>query len=264
MKAVFDRQKILADDPVYTEYDLSSCDEESIYKLFTSGSIDAYCPSCERKSIFRIQNPYSYPTEPKEKVLTKFGLIEVKAKCIRTSDKGPSDSCDHDFYIIYRRYSGRFTKIGQYPSRAILDFGELDEAFKELGKNGRKEIGTSVGLYAHGVGIGSFVYLRRVFESLVEEVHIQAKDDDNDWDDNIYKSLKMVDKIKKLKNHLPSRLVKSAHLYSILSKGIHELSEEECLQTYPLVKQAIQLILKQRHEEKEYESVLNQMSDTSK
>ncbi len=264
MKVEFDRQKILAEDPIYTKYDLSSFDEESIYKLFTSGSIDSYCPSCERKSVFRIQNPQLYSIEPKEKALIKFGLIEVRAKCIRTSDSGIGDSCEHDFYVIYKRYSNELTKIGQYPSKAILDFGELDEAFKELGRGSRKELGTSIGLYAHGVGIGSFVYLRKIFESLVGEAHVQAKAEKNDWDENNYKSLRMTEKISELKGYLPSRLVKSAHLYGILSKGIHELSEEDCLEAYPLVKQAIQLILKQRHEEKEYESVVNQMSGISK
>lgn len=263
MKVELDRQKILAEDPVYTEYDLSSFNEENIYKLFTSGSIDSYCPSCERKSVFIIQNPQPYSTEPKEKALTKFGLIEVRATCIRTSTSGVTDRCEHDFYVIYKRYSNELIKIGQYPSKATIDFGELDEAFKELDKGSRKELGTSIGLYAHGVGIGSFVYLRRIFETLVEEAHIQAKAEKN-WDENTYKSLKMIEKITALKGHLPSRLVKSAHLYGILSKGIHELSEEDCLKEYPLVKQAVQLILMQRHEEKEYELVINQMSKISK
>lgn len=259
MKVEFNRQKILADDPIYTKYDLSAFDEESIFKLFTSGAIDAYCPSCERQSVYRIQYPFSYAVEQKEKILTKFGLIEVRAKCTRTPNTGISDQCGHDFIVIYKRYGSELIKIGQYPSRAELDFGELDQAFKGLGKNDRKELGTSMGLYAHGVGIGSFVYLRRIFESLVEAAHLQAKSGNDEWDESKYSSLKMTEKIKELKGYLPSRLVKSASLYGILSKGIHELSEDECIETYPLVKQAIQLILKQMHENKEYEQVANQI-----
>lgn len=263
MKVEFDRKKILLEDSVYTEYDLSNFDEGDIYKLFTSGSIDAYCPSCERQSVFRIQNPNPYSTEQSDKTLTKFGLIEVRAKCTRTSESGISDNCGHDLYVIYRRYSNELTKIGQYPSQATLDFGGLDDDFKELDKARRNELGTSIGLFSHGVGIGSFVYLRRIFESLLEEAHVQAKEEDG-WDEEKYSMLRVTDKIKELKGFLPSRLVKSAQLYGILSKGIHELSEEECLKAFPLVKQAIQLILKQRHEEKEYEKVINQMGNINK
>ncbi len=39
-------------------------------------------------------------------------------------------------------------------------------------------------------------------------------------------------------------------MYSILSKGIHELSEEECLQYFKLMKIGIELILDEQLEEK--------------
>jgi len=38
-------------------------------------------------------------------------------------------------------------------------------------------------------------------------------------------------------------LVEHRALYGILSKGIHELSEEECLKIFPAVKVGIELIL---------------------
>lgn len=71
-------------------------------------------------------------------------------------------------------------KIGQYPSAADLAFGSLDAAFnRELEDGWRRELGTAVGLQSHGVGIGSFVYLRRIFEALLEEAHQQALSDSN-------------------------------------------------------------------------------------
>jgi len=37
------------------------------------------------------------------------------------------------------------------------------------------EFRESIGLAAHSVGIGSFVYLRRILKGLIEEAHTEAK-----------------------------------------------------------------------------------------
>ncbi len=253
------RQEILADDPIYTEYNLESREEDEIVKLFTSGSIDSYCPNCGRQSVFKIESPFPAYSDAKDRNLSNYGLLTVHAKCTRTEENNISDKCGQDLHIVFKRGDKFFDKIGQYPSRASLEFGDLDAAFRELDESSRKELGTSIGLYAHGVGIGSFVYLRRIFETLVENAHIEAKGGEDDWDEEAYLKLRMTEKIKTLKGYLPSRLTKSADLYGILSQGIHELSEEECVEKHPMVKQAIQLILRQQHEDKEYEGVVGKM-----
>ena len=51
------------------------------------------------------------------------------------------------------------------------------------------------------------------------------------------------EKIKMLEGYLPDILVKNATIYGILSKGIHELSEEECREYFPVVKGCIYQIL---------------------
>jgi hypothetical protein len=40
-----------------------------------------------------------------------------------------------------------------------------------------KKFTKGLGLAAHGVGIGSFVYLRRIFENLIEEAHTATQQD---------------------------------------------------------------------------------------
>ena len=62
------------------------------------------------------------------------------------------------------------SKIGQYPSLADMQRDLSPRAAKALGKKGATEFKRGVGLAAHGIGIGSFVYLRRIFEDLVDEV----------------------------------------------------------------------------------------------
>jgi hypothetical protein len=42
---------------------------------------------------------------------------------------------------------------------------------------------------------------------------------------------------------LPDFLVQNKKVYTILSKGIHELEEDECLKAFEMLKQAIFIIL---------------------
>ena len=104
----------------------------------------------------------------------------------------------------------------------------------------------AIGLAAHGIGIGSFVYLRRVFESLVEEAHKSALSDAEAFDEVSYCKARMDDKIKMLKTHLPITLCENAKLYSVLSVGIHDLSEEECNKYFVIVRSGIELILNEK------------------
>ena len=53
----------------------------------------------------------------------------------------------------------------------------------------------------------------------------------------------MDEKIQSLKHLLPPFLVQHRSLYGILSKGIHELTEQECLAAFPVVKMGIEIIL---------------------
>jgi len=115
-----------------------------------------------------------------------------------------------------------------------------------------KEFVRGIGLRAHGVGIGSFVYLRRIFEHLIEKEHIEAKKDKN-WDDDIYERSRMVEKIELLKDYLPKFLVENKDLYGILSLGVHELSEDECLKYFDPIKMGIIEILEEKVIEKQRE-----------
>lgn len=143
-----------------------------------------------------------------------------------------------DFTVLVNDNS--FMKIGQFPSIADITFPELDDYRHVLSKQDRRELGTAIGLFANGVGAGSYVYLRRILERLV----YQAKDNAGDKIDNdSFENAKVADRIKMLEGYLPDILVQNTTIYGILSKGIHELSEEECLNYFPVVKECIFQIL---------------------
>lgn len=143
-----------------------------------------------------------------------------------------------DFTVLVNDNS--FMKIGQFPSIADITFPGLDDYKHVISKQDRSELGTAIGLFANGVGAGSYVYLRRILERLV----YQAKENAGDKVDNdSFENAKVADRIKMLEGYLTDILIQNTTIYGILSKGIHELSEEDCLNYFPVVKECIFQIL---------------------
>lgn len=156
------------------------------------------------------------------------------------------------FRFFIRADEKKIQKVGQFPSLADLNIEQIKEYESILSEEKLKEFIRGIGLRAHGIGIGSFVYLRRIFEYLIEKEHIAAKKT-KDWDENLYEKSRMVEKIELLKDCLPKFLVENKDLYGILSLGVHELSEDECLKYFDPLKMGIIEILEEKVAEKKRE-----------
>ena len=146
----------------------------------------------------------------------------------------------HHLDYIVLTTDNSMKKIGQYPSVADMTFPELDAYKHVISKEDRKELGTAIGLFASGVGAGSYVYLRRILERLIYQAKTTAGDAVNDEE---FEQARMAERIKMLQGYLPEMLTKNTAIYGILSKGIHELSEDECRKYFPVVKECIYQIL---------------------
>lgn len=149
--------------------------------------------------------------------------------------------------IVYN--DGEFiSKIGQIPTIADLQYAEIGKKYdKILPKNDLHDLKKAIGLMAHGAGAGSLVYLRRIFENIIFNTYEKHKGVLAISDEE-FKKKRMDEKVEFLKNYLPSQLVEMRAVYGILSKGVHELSEDECLAYFPALKLSIMLILDQRIE----------------
>ena len=75
-------------------------------------------------------------------------------------------------------------KIGQSPSQAEAQLLDTSKYRKILGDK-YKDYTLSIQLNASGVGAGALVYLRRIFESLLEESHKRCVESEN-WDEEKY------------------------------------------------------------------------------
>lgn len=150
-------------------------------------------------------------------------------------------------FFIYHDME-KVVKLGQYPSMADIQFTEIGKKYdKFLSREDLREFKKAIGLAANGVGIGSFVYLRRIFENLIWETFEKNKKDLG-ISKEVFQKKTMGEKVQMLQTKLPSQLVEMKSVYKILSKGVHELSEQECLAYFPALKLSIELILEQKIE----------------
>lgn len=258
-------------------YDSITIEEENVSDLIEllkgNVKISAYCKECEQERVFTMKPiKYYFKAGPEgneeincrtlgDEVSSLQDLIfSSKAKIEgKTTDEWKwinwriadttrlmnfefvcsMDEKHHlDFTVLANDSS--FMKIGQYPSIADMTFPELDDYKHVISKQDRRELGTATGLFANGVGAGSYVYLRRILERLV----YQAKKNAGDKIDNdVFENARVADRIKMLKGYVPDILIQNTTIYGILSKGIHELSEEDCLKYFPVVKECIFQIL---------------------
>lgn len=258
--------ELLGNTALYNEVKFHEEDVEELHKFFTEKiKIDLFCTSCGKESTFVADyNPYSLIVTDYRDLLTgrvdeDVDFIKENFKFLRymrlKSDMNvvtrdfmcSRNSCHHAFFTFLLN-SDTIQKVGQYPSLADLDKVNLKKYKKVLNKDKMHELSKAIGLYAHGVGIGAFVYLRRIFESLIFDTYDRVKETINISD---FQTKKMDEKIVCLRDYLPVFLVQNKIIYSVLSKGIHELSEEECLKIFPVVKVGIELILDEKINEYE-------------
>jgi len=225
--------------PLYKVYAFNKEDYRELSELRNyEGPLDCQCLGCSSKSVFKERKGYkSY----EEHYALQSGVFKVNLTCSR-------DSTHYlDFYFLVNGLS--IQKIGQYPSLADLEQVEIEKYRGILDKHLYTEFSKAIGLSSHGIGIGSFVYLRRIFENLVYSAFNSLEAESVTRED--FERMRMDEKIKLLKDHLPSFLVQNRSIYSILSKGIHSLTEQETLEVFPAIKLGIELILDEKLEQDE-------------
>jgi len=226
--------------------------------------ISTYCVNCEVPRVFttiprseELSKAHSIPVrsnvfESPEEIRRrhyKQALMNLESRHLRficAFDNG------HNFEVLIKTITGSpdlIMKTGQYPSVADIEKPDIKKYSAILPEEYLKEYRRALGLFADGIGIGSFVYLRRIFEKLVINAFGVAKEagklteDEFNFVDKEMHQRRMDGKIRILKGYLPDIIIENAGIYSVLSVGIHELSEEDCLKYFPVVDSGIQIML---------------------
>jgi hypothetical protein len=238
-------QEFLIDIPIYKGVDVKLYSYEYSHKIeYPDAAIDAFCIECGLSSVFNADNPpiTNRNFDRYKENFEKDKDFDVILRCSRNSN--------HEMRFYFAQRNGILMKVGQLPSIADLLEHRVGKYRNILGDK-YIELTRAIGLASHGIGIGSYVYLRRVFERLIEEAYERAKDTISKTPIE-FQQLPMQEKIKLLKEYLPKILVSNSNVYSILSKGIHDLGEDECLDNYSVIEKAIELILDEEIERKDH------------
>lgn len=197
--------------------------------------IDGYCPYCRRDSTFELNTIHVPGGDPWNNIERRYAFDDMSITCVRNS----IHKIRYNFLI--RKMT--ITKIGQHPSLADIAIDENRQKYRTILRGDNwNELYKAIGLAAHGEGIGSFVYLRRVFERLIQSRFDEFKDHEH-WEDSAFEIMRMDEKIAFLKDHLPASLVETRKIYKIFSLGIHELNNDTCLRFFDVGKRSIIMIL---------------------
>lgn len=242
---------------LYTEYNLNADEKDEVFNiLFNTKPIDCFCIDCSALSVFapeenrpQIINDYrisviiSSSNKWDVNILTDFLIFQKGYTCSRDSS--------HKLIFMLQLKGGKLSKIGQTPALADIAEQDIRKYKKILSSGNYHEFSKAIGLFAHGVGVGSFVYLRRIIENyVIKAAHDSAKLRYG-WDDIQYQKSRVKEKIELLKTDLPDFLVENPVLYSIISKGIHELDENECREYFPVLKNCLEFVLTELKAKKE-------------
>jgi hypothetical protein len=270
----------LVETPPYKKFKVDKENFTMILQLeFYTKPIDCFCQTCQKESTFQridnhlpqIFNPRISPNYNISTEIEKNNEIPEYLSFLDSQDCSYKNMPSKIYALTERNFTLMFlcsrcntnivsffftiansslTKSGQYPSIADLERNKVKKYSSLLGEEKTEELNTALRLYSNGIGIGSFVYLRRVFEYLIELAHDEAKLSTM-WDDNVYSTARIEDKILSLKDYLPQILIENRKVYSVLSKGIHELLNFECLEYFDPMKLMVELILDKNLEKKE-------------
>ena len=226
--------------PIYTPVIVEAKDQDLLRELFGEHvkDFDGYNPNTKLDSTFRlITNLLRY----NDSYLEDGGFNTLQVKCKRSDNV-------FQYYILWNPRKNTLLKVGQYPSVADFHISEIKEYSKLLPKEKLKEFTRAIGLAANGVGIGSYVYLRRIFEYLIYEAYEKAIAESaiNEGD---FQRSRMDEKIDLLHSYLPTFLIENKGMYSILSLGIHELDDDTCLAHFDTLRVGIEIILDEKLEE---------------
>jgi len=228
-------------------------DVEQLLNIFDGKSrFEMFCPHCGDMKVFtydggvdkvkiqNMSNAYRSTSFTSSEPLDQLDHLYLRFKC--------SLDESHKLEYFFSVKGNSLIKVGQYPSSADIDHPQIKKFRKVLGEY-YPELRRAIGLYSHEVGIGSFVYLRRIIEKLVYDTFKEAEavgaltEQQFEFQADGEHRNGIEEKIKLLKGFLPDLITDHPKIYGVVSKGIHELSEEECLKYFPVLKDGIVMIL---------------------
>ena len=176
---------------------------------------------------------------PVSKSLKNINKFEVELVC---------PICHEKMYFYYIYNDNVIEKICTYPD-LMSGFKQKYSKYKKIkcSNNSFSYYDEMLeGCYAYykiKSGIGSFCYFRRCLENYIKDSWEELKEQGLILNEYDY-SLSFENKIKIIKPILDTEIYEILpNLYTILSKGIHELDEDECLNQFDTIREIVEYLL---------------------
>lgn len=177
-------------------------------------------------------------------------------------------TCDEKLTMIFLYEKNCIAKVYQSFISDIIKDEDIQQfkKMKLLNEDDLKELNNANKCKKLGMNIASFVYMRRIFENMLQRIYeahqseVTIKDSSKEFTDLFVK-----DKVKLLKPYLPILMNedvsadKYIKLYKLLSEGIHKLNEDICESLYNIIKELLLMILEKEMQEKKNRKNLTEL-----
>lgn len=220
--------------------------------------LDLYCPDCGANKTF-IYETHSTNKDMgqyrrnKESTIYYQNLVSIVYKC---------PNCSKKIFVEFLYLNDSIMKIAQYPALCEISRDEL-KMFKKnkvIDKEFFSEIQKADICAGESYFVAAFTYMRRVFENLIKNVFIMNQEKIGVTYEE-YAKKKTDQKIKLIKDYLPIDDDVYIPLFSLLSEGIHSLTEQECSENFKLLKSVLIELLVTFKAKKEQEERRKQIKE---
>ena len=265
--------KRLVDVPLYEQFECSVGNAHNfvreLRKLYTG--YDSYCPDRCSKEVsstpWRSQQAHEVEELSKRDKLVaasmggrsptppdwtgKFYLKSVCSRCGCTAVFHVQAHADpllkEDGSFTGKFGPLKFVKFGQYPSLAAFHQNDLYEYRDVMKSDQKRDFSKAIGAASQGYTAGACTYLRRVWESILNEARGEhmRKNDLAEWKEYAAAQGNKA-RIKLLADELPDFMRDNERMYSLLSESIHNLPEEAIQEIYPQLREVMELIFDDR------------------
>lgn len=198
--------------------------------------IDAFCENCGQRRPFQDLRSSGSPMIGTARTALMTGTSHFQFSCV-------SCKTSHRIYLVEQILDNeniRIQKYGELPRMPLVRNHALQKFLKDDLENYEK----AIVCLSHEYGVAAFAYFRRVVENninkLLDLVQEDAQSSAGDADTlNAINELRsdshMSEKIKVANRTLPSHLKPDGlnplgRLYQVLSEGVHNFSDAECLE----------------------------------
>ncbi len=264
-------KKIIVDSPLYTVFENNKKGEinkQEEYETldrdiaFSEERFNLYCTKCKELRIFASDKLYPVTFIRKNPVFVK--EIEDNPSLYKTYRC--SANPEHKIVYGFLKLGDKLVKIAEYPSRYDSVKNDFNKYEKIIGDEKVGELAKASQLESFGYAIAAFLFYRRIYEHLILETfkntNVEGKIPEAD-----FMAKRMDEKVDYLKTDLPDYFVENSHLYGILSKGVHELNEDECKKYIPVARAVLYFSLDEavdkRNAELRKQELAKQLNDIS-